>query len=128
MTSVKIDQDELPEYLVRAPIVKIIETADGVDRFELLAPGHHPKLRVTDCRIVSLDPAVSVQMQAVLELGDGTDIYTALNTGTTDYEVVDGTRATTDNIVERHEGLYLNVTAAGTAALVLLVANTESIN
>lgn len=124
-----IDPSEIPEYFLRTDLVRIIETADGAARVELLAPGHHPKVRVCGApRIVSLDPGVSVEMTMDLELGDGTDLYTALDTGTTDYEVIDGTRGSTDNIVEAHEGLYANVDAAGTAALVILTVPIESIH
>ena len=125
----QIAEDEIPEYFVRCSIVRVIETADGTGRVELLAPGHHPKCRVCrDPRIFSLNPGVSVEMEIDLETSDGTDLYTALDTGTTDYEVVDGTRAAHDNIVEREEGLYANVAAAGTDAAVLLVVDIESVH
>ena len=62
MSSVKIDQDELPEHYSIFTLTAVVISADGDgDLVTLAAPGHHPKwlstreLKLTKSRLQAMD-------------------------------------------------------------------------
>ena len=125
--SIKMDQDELPEYLVRSTIVFPYNTASLAANETVLAAGHHPKLRVVNCKTMLIDPGCSVESTADLKLGDATVVVADIDSGTTDYAIVTCT-VTPDNEVERNEALVLVPAATGTSHVGILFIDVESVD
>ena len=127
MTSVKIDQNELPEYVVRSTIVHPYDSAAGIGIFPVIPAGRHPKLRVESARLVSIDPKVSAENTADLKKGDGTVVVADLDSGTADYAIVEG-NVIPGITIERNDALNLVVGAAGKSFVGLLFIDIVSID
>lgn len=124
--SIKMDQDELPEYVVVGTVQHGFKTADAPGKTTLLAAGHHPKLRITKANVTLL-AAATTQATAVIELGsDGTDLVTGLDTGTSAATVagtvVDGLT------VARNDAVVLNVATSGATVVALFDCQFESVD
>ena len=126
MTISKLDQNELPEFLVHGACIKFYKTADGTTNITLLAAGHHPKLRITRAEICLYTGAV--QSQQTITKGDGTTtLVSGLNSGTTAGTYVAGTPVA-GAYLDRNDALLLVTSAAGTTVLSMIVVEWESID
>lgn len=125
MTTSKVEQDELPEYLSIFTLPIALITADGTGQNVLAAAGHHPKCRLT--KLVQLTTiANAAPMDVSIEDGDGNDA--AVGTGSTTLGN-DGTVVYVyGKVFERDDAIIANVVDDGTAAGVLILPTFESID
>lgn|GEM_PF-6509064 len=126
MTISKVEQNELPEYLVVGTVIKGYKTADGTGSITLLAAGHHPKIRIVRAGVTLL--AGAAQVQATITKGDGTTtLVSGLNSGTTSGVTTEGT-VDASKYLDRYDSLLLVPSAAGTTVTALFWAQLESID
>jgi len=124
--SIKMDQDELPEYMVVGSVHHGFKTADAPGKTTLLAAGHHPKLRIVKADVTLLAEATT-QATAQIELGsDGTDLVTGLDTGTA-VATVAGT-VVPGLTVPRNDAVVLNVLTSGATVAALFDCQFESVD
>lgn len=126
MSSVKIDQDELPEHYSIFTLTQIVISAAGDGALvTMAAPGHHPK-----CRLVKLDvlttKANADEIDITIEDGDGTDA--AVGTGSPTLGANGTVVYTPNQVFERNEAIVMNVVDAGTTASAFVAATFESID
>lgn len=127
MSSVKIDQDELPEHVSLLSFTHFATVAGAVGTTVLAAPGHHPKCRLTYVSVLSL-AYNAVPDQYVVEDGDGVDASVAATQSATVNTPVDGVLIA-GQVFERNEAIVLNRTVKGDAANACLVTvRAESID
>ena len=126
MSSVKIDQDELPEHYSIFTLTTVVISAAGDGALvTLAAPGHHPK-----CRLVTLNVITTIanadEVDITIEDGDGNDA--AVGTGSPTLGNVGTVVYQYDQVFERNEAIVANVVDAGTSAGALVLATFESID
>ena len=127
MTSVKIDQDELPEHYSLLSFIHFATVGGATGATILAHPGHHPKCRLTYASVLSLAYSTTPD-QFVVEDGDGNDATEAVVQSATVNTPVDGTLIE-GQVFERNEAIAINRTVVGNAANACLVTvRAESID
>ena len=127
MTLSKVDQNELPEYLVPFTLVHMATIAGATGQTVLAAPGHHPKCRLVKVTVTS-EAYANVPDQYVIEDGDGNDASLAAVQSATVNTPVNGVLIA-GQYFDRNEAICVNRTVKGDAAnACFVIAQLESID
>lgn len=127
MSISQLEESELPEHYSVFTLVHARDPADSTGQVVLSAPGHHPKCRLADLKVVVTAYSTAVDVGAI-EDGDGNDAATFT------CAAVVGSKQTAKTIIqgqvfERNEAICVNLTTDGNAAnAFLLFATFESIH
>jgi len=114
----------IPHNFTTMTLLQPFVTATGTGQITVCAAGAHPNVRLKKFWCITI--SATVQCSAVVELAAGTDLTDALNSGTAIAFVTGALKAgyIDDNPVPEipyNQGIIINVTAAGTDAIVLYV-------
>jgi hypothetical protein len=127
MTISKIEQNELPEYLVPFTLTYMATVAGSTGQVILAAAGHHPKCRFVRGQVTS-QAATTTGDQYVVEDGDGNDATAAAlqsltaNTPTAFVPIA-------GQYFDRTEAICINRTVVGNAAnACFVIVQFESID
>jgi hypothetical protein len=109
-----IEESEIPEHYSVFTLVHARDPADATGQTVLSAPGHHPKCRIADLKVVVTAYSTAVDVGAI-EDGDGNDAATFT------CAAVVGSKQTAKTIIsgqvfERNEAIVHNLTTDGNAA------------
>jgi len=126
MTLSKVDQNELPEYLVPFSVVYMATVAGATGQVVLVAPGHHPKCRLVKAVITSEAYSTAADVYAI-EDGDGNDAATGTQSATVNTPVT--MTLVPGQYFDRNEAICINRTTVGNAAnACFILAQFESID
>ena len=122
----KLDQNELPEHFGIPALVWVGIVAGTTGSTTLLAPGHHPKCRISRMQVLTLAYSTAADTLAI-EDGDGTDAATATQSGTVNAV------ATTQALIagqyfDRNEAIVVTRTVGNAANAILVIVQLESID
>jgi hypothetical protein len=125
MTVSLIEESEIPEFYSHITLSKGFKTADGTSQIQMVAAGHHPKMRITRAQVTVF--AGSVAVAAVIEDGDGNDATSSLSSGTTAFATTEATLVA-GQYFDRNEAVMIKPSAAGTDIYALYIVELESIH
>lgn len=120
MAIATIEEDQIPEHYGSYSHVEIVNTGGNAIGQEIIAAGHHPKMRLVHAQYVSMVYADAGHI-VTIEKGDGTDLTTALACSTTALNSVDGVPIV-GVVVEKNEAVRLLSGSEGGATTVVMVA------
>jgi hypothetical protein len=127
MTISKIEQNELPEYLVPFTLTYMATVAGSTGQVILAAAGHHPKCRFVRGQVTSQAYSTTAD-QYVVEDGDGNDATAACVQSTT-VNTPASFVAIAGQYFDRTEAICINRTVVGNAAnACFVIVQFESID
>lgn len=127
MSIATIEEDQIPEHYGSNSHVEIVNTGGNAIGQEIIAAGHHPKMRLVHAQFVSMVYADAGHIVTV-EKGDGTDLTIALACATTALNSVDGVPIV-GVVVEKNESVrLLSGSEGGAATVVMVVLRFETIH
>lgn len=125
MTISTIEESEIPDNILHYTFIKCVKTADGTGDYQLVSPGHHSKMRVVSARMIAIGTMTGSMVGTIQRSSDNTVLVAAMTSGTSsDVEVVGVVQA--GLTVDKNDGIKVNVSNAGTAAVVIFVVECEN--
>lgn len=122
----KIEQNELPEYLVPFDLVYWATIGGSTGQVTLREAGKHPKCRLVSAEVVSIAYDTAADVYAI-EDGDGNDAATGTQSATANTPV--SFTVNRSNYFDKDEAICINRTTVGNAAnACLIIAHFESID
>jgi len=125
MSVSKVDQNELPEYLVPFTLVFYGTIAGATAVTVLAAAGHHPKCRLVRGQIYSVAYSTAADTIAI-EDGGGTDAATA--TQSTTANTATALTLVQDQYFDRNEAICISRTVGNAGNAILVEVQFESID
>ena len=112
-----IEENQVPEHYGSISHFEIVNTGGNAIGQEIIAPGHHPKMRLVHAQYVPLVYETAGHI-ITIEKGDGTALTVAIACSTTAFNSVDGVPIE-GVVIERNESVRILSGSEGGAATVV---------